>query len=168
MEWVNCYDERRYVLSKSLDHPPRSAINPCMRPGHKAPRTHSMPTSVNGFSFIVMPRPETGKFATSTFYAICFLLGSYLHCTSSEGRAIQHQIRVSAHYFLSLTFVPKFQPYRRHKKDEVLAIRTLTEQRLRARILFGCSTPSDALNRLWELIRRSAPCDFTFPPPLVT
>jgi hypothetical protein len=92
------------------------------------------------------------------------LLGSYSHCTSSEDRAIQHQIRVSAHYFFSLTFVPKFQPYRRHKRDEVLVIRTLTEQRLRARILFGCSTRSDALNRLWELIRRSAPCDFTFHP----
>ena len=53
--------EKMEVLAKSLDHPPCSAINPFMRPGHKASQTHSMPTAVNGFSCIVTPRPEIGN-----------------------------------------------------------------------------------------------------------
>jgi hypothetical protein len=48
--------EKMQVLAKSLDHPPCSAINPFMRPGHKAPQTHHMPTAVNGFSCIITSR----------------------------------------------------------------------------------------------------------------
>lgn len=52
--------EKMQILAKSLDHPPCSAINPFMRPGHKAPQTHNMPSAINGFSCIVTPRAEIG------------------------------------------------------------------------------------------------------------
>ena len=38
--------EKMEVLVKSLDHPPCSAINPFMRPGHKGAQTNNMPTAV--------------------------------------------------------------------------------------------------------------------------
>jgi len=59
--------EKMEVLAKSLDHPPCSAINPFMRPGHKGGQTNSMPSAVNGFSCIVTPRPEIAKLVRQLF-----------------------------------------------------------------------------------------------------
>jgi hypothetical protein len=51
--------EKLEVLINSLDYQPSCAINPFMRPGHVGAQSHSMPSTVNGFSCIVTPRLNT-------------------------------------------------------------------------------------------------------------
>ena len=71
--------EKMETLAKTLDHPPCSAINPFMRPGHKAPQTNSMPTAVNGFFCIVTPRPQIGNSVRQIYLFILFLAWQLNH-----------------------------------------------------------------------------------------
>ena len=52
--------EKLQVLAKSLDYQPSSAINPFMQPGHIGAQPHSMPSAVNAFTSIIMPRLNIG------------------------------------------------------------------------------------------------------------